>query len=156
MMFDVELPLRIISCGGISAQTQIRGEKNRAETVAARRERENSRAASKSRCHSALIFKVTVHMHHYDKKKERKKEGGGMVARENEIINRDGKEIDLCIYYVEKQHKQALCEVDKQAATKLLSASWATNLCVVAYRDATIDRVKKKATFKNTINYVHL
>lgn len=52
-----------------------------------------------------------------------------MVARENEIINRDGKEIDLCIYYVEKQRKQALCEVDKQAATKLLSASWATNLC---------------------------
>lgn len=35
MMFDVELPLRIISCsggehsGGISAQTQIRGEKTK-------------------------------------------------------------------------------------------------------------------------------
>lgn len=95
-------------------------------------------------------------MHHYEKKKRKKERRGGGVARENEIINRDGKEIDLCIYYVEKQHKQALCEVDKQAATKLLSASWATNLCVVAYRDSTIDRVKKKATFKNTINYVHL
>ena len=75
--------------------------------------------------------------------------------RENEIINRDGKAIDLCIYYVEKQHKQALREVDKQAATKLLSASWATNLCVVASRDVTVDRVKKKATLKDTINYVH-
>lgn len=79
-------------------------------------------------------------------KKKKKKERRG-VEGGNEIINRDGKEIDLCIYYVEKQHKQALCEVDKQAATKLLSASWATNLCVVAYRDATIGRVKKKATF---------
>lgn len=51
------------------------------------------------------------------------------MAGENEIINRDGKAIDLCIYYVEKQHKQTLGEVDKQAATKLLLASWATNLC---------------------------
>lgn len=41
----------------------------------------------------------------------------------------------LCIYYAEKQHKQALCEGDKQAATKLLSASRATNLCIVANRD---------------------
>lgn len=62
----------------------------------------------------------------------------------------------MCIYYVEKQHKQALREVDKQAATKLLSASWATNLCAVAFRDVTIDRVKKKATLKDTINYVYL
>lgn len=78
-MFDVELPLRIISCsggehsGGISAQTQIRGEKNRAETVAARGRERIPEPLPKA----ALIFKVTVHMHHYDKKKERKKEGGG-------------------------------------------------------------------------------
>ena len=78
------------------------------------------------------------------------------MVRENEIINRDGKAIDLCIYYVEKQHKQALGEVDKQAATKLLSASWATNLYVVAYRDISVDCGKKKDTFKNIINYVHL
>lgn len=57
---------------------------------------------------------------------------------------------------MEKQRKQALRKADKQAATKLLLASWATNLCVVAYRDVTIDRVKKKATLKDTINYVHL
>ncbi len=76
--------------------------------------------------------------------------------RENEIINRDDKAIDLCIYYVEKQHKQALRKVDKRAATKLLSASWATNLCVVAYRGITIDCVRKKATLKNIFNYVHL
>lgn len=56
--------------------------------------------------------------------------------REKEIVNRDGEEIDLCIYYVEKQHKQALRAGDKQAATKLLSAGWAANLCAVAYRDA--------------------
>lgn len=67
------------------------------------------------------------------------------TARENKIINRDGKAIDLCIYYVEEQHKQALREVDKQAATKLFSTSWAPNLCVVAYRDYYL-LLKKKAT----------
>ena len=37
--------------------------------------------------------------------------------------------VDVCMYYVAKQHKQALRKVDKQAVTKLFSASWATNLC---------------------------
>lgn len=71
--------------------------------------------------------------------------------RGNKIINRDGKAIDLCIYYVEEQHKQALREVDKQAATKLVSASWATNLCVVAYRDYFL-LLKKKATLKKKMH----
>lgn len=40
------------------------------------------------------------------------------MARENEIINGDGEAIDLCIYYVVEQHKQALREVDKRACHK--------------------------------------
>lgn len=66
--------------------------------------------------------------------------------RENEIINRDGKAIDLHIYYVEEQHKHALHEVDKQAATKLLSASRASNLRVMAYREYYL-ALRNTATF---------
>lgn len=53
----------------------------------------------------------------------------------------------MCIYCVEKQHKQALREADKQAAIMLLSASEANNLCVVAYRDVTTDPVKEESNF---------
>lgn len=77
-------------------------------------------------------------------------------ARGNKIINRDGKAIDLCIYYVEEQHKQALREVDKQAATKLFSASWATNLCVVAYRDFFLLLRRKQLKKNALIMYINI
>lgn len=42
------------------------------------RERENSRAASKAA--ATLIFKVTVHMHHYDKKKKERKKMRSLIG----------------------------------------------------------------------------
>jgi len=54
-------------------------------------------------------------------------DGGG-----DEIINRDGEALDVCIYYVEKHHKRALREADKQAARDAALGQPATNLRVVA------------------------
>lgn len=59
------------------------------------------------------------------------------------------------IYYVEEQHKHALHEVDKQAATKLLSASRASNLCVMAYREYYL-ALRKMVTFKKYCTNLYL
>lgn len=65
MMFDVWLSLRMISyfgeehSGGISAQIQIKSKKSR-DSVGER----EFQSCFQSRCHSGLIFKVTVRMHH--------------------------------------------------------------------------------------------
>lgn len=47
---------------------------------------------------------------------------------------------------MEKQHKQELHKVDKQAVTELFSVSWDTNLWAVAFRGTTKDceKLKKK------------